>query len=138
MTAKLAHQVILCLNMLAAHEGNELARRAGLDPGMLGEAVGAGAAQSRIADRWARARPTVQNGAPFRKDLALALELAHEVGLELPATALIQQSLEEILGETGRRCLRTWCEMNHDCRKSVPAIRSRVRRGGELLREDGD
>jgi 3-hydroxyisobutyrate dehydrogenase-like beta-hydroxyacid dehydrogenase len=97
MTAKLAHQVILCLNMLAAHEGNELARRAGLDPGMLGEAVGAGAAQSRIADRWARARPTVQNGALFRKDLALALELAHELGLELPATALIQQSLEEIL-----------------------------------------
>jgi 2-hydroxy-3-oxopropionate reductase len=101
MTAKLAHQVILCLNMLASHEGNELARRAGLDPGVLGEAVRAGAAQSRIADRWASARPTAQNGALFRKDLALALELAHELGLELPATALIQQSLREILGETG-------------------------------------
>src|ERR1700686_1124836 len=39
MTAKLAHQVILCLNMLAAHEGTQLARRAGLDAAALGEAV---------------------------------------------------------------------------------------------------
>ena len=101
MMAKLAHQVILCLNMLAAHEGTELARRAGLDPRALSEAVHAGAAQSRIADRWTSARPTAQNGALFYKDLALALELAHELGLELPATALIQQSLGEILGETG-------------------------------------
>jgi 3-hydroxyisobutyrate dehydrogenase-like beta-hydroxyacid dehydrogenase len=101
MTAKLAHQVILCLNMLAAHEGTELACRAGLDATALGEAVRAGAAQSRVADRWAVARPAPQNIALFYKDLALALELADELGIDLPAAALVQQRLDEILGESG-------------------------------------
>jgi len=98
MTAKLAHQVILCLNMLAAHEGTELARRAGLDAAALGEAVRAGAAQSRVADRWAVARPAPRNRTLFYKDLALALELDHELGIDLPAAALVQRHLDEILG----------------------------------------
>ena len=101
MTAKLAHQVILCLNILAAYEGAELARRAGLDAAALGEAVHAGAAQSRIADRWAIARPSPQNGALLYKDLALALELAHELGIDLSAAALVRQRMGEILGESG-------------------------------------
>lgn len=99
MAAKLAHQVILCLNILAAHEGMELARRAGLDPAALGEAVHAGAAQSRIADGWARFRPSAQNGALFHKDLALALELAHELSVPLPAAALTQRLIRQMLGE---------------------------------------
>jgi 3-hydroxyisobutyrate dehydrogenase-like beta-hydroxyacid dehydrogenase len=106
MTAKLAHQVILCLNLLAAHEGTELARRAGLDAAALGEAVRAGAAQSRVAERWAVARPAPQNSALFYKDLALALELAHELGIDLPAAALVQQRLDEILGEPGEAVSR--------------------------------
>jgi 3-hydroxyisobutyrate dehydrogenase-like beta-hydroxyacid dehydrogenase len=32
------------------------------------------------------------------KDLALALELGHELGIDLPAAALVQQRLDEILG----------------------------------------
>ncbi len=103
MTAKLAHQVILCLNMLAAHEGTELARRAGLDAVALGDAVRAGAAQSRIADRWSVARPASQSSALFHKDLALALELAYELGIDLPAATLVQRRLDEILGEAARR-----------------------------------
>jgi 3-hydroxyisobutyrate dehydrogenase-like beta-hydroxyacid dehydrogenase len=101
MTAKLAHQVILCLNMLAAHEGTQLARRAGLDAAALGEAVRAGAAQSRVAERWAAARPAPQNTTLFHKDLALALELAGELGIDLPAAALVQRRLDEILAESG-------------------------------------
>jgi 3-hydroxyisobutyrate dehydrogenase-like beta-hydroxyacid dehydrogenase len=101
MTAKLAHQVILCLNMLAAHEGTQLARRAGLDAAALGEAVRAGAAQSRVAERWAVARPAPQTTTLFYKDLALALELAGELGIDLPAAALVQRRLDEILAESG-------------------------------------
>jgi 3-hydroxyisobutyrate dehydrogenase-like beta-hydroxyacid dehydrogenase len=101
MAAKLAHQVVLCVNMLAAHEGTELARRAGLDPAALSEAIHAGAAQSRIADRWARGRPTAQSGVLFDKDLSLALELAHEVGAAMPAAALTQRLLRQMLGGPG-------------------------------------
>jgi len=75
----------------------------GIDPsqGMLGEAVRAGAAQSRVAERWAVARPTPQNITLFYKDLALALELAGELGIDLPAAALVQRRLDEILAESG-------------------------------------
>ncbi len=98
MAAKLAHQVVLCINMLAAHEGMELARRAGLDPAALGEAIHAGAAQSRIADHWARGRPSAQSGVLFDKDLGLALEMARELGAEMPAAALTRQMLNQMLG----------------------------------------
>ena len=100
LICKLAHQVILCLNMLAAHEGTRLARRAGLDAAALGEAVRAGAAQSRVAERWALARPAPKTTTLFYKDLALALELAGELGIDLPAAALVHQRLDEILGES--------------------------------------
>jgi 3-hydroxyisobutyrate dehydrogenase-like beta-hydroxyacid dehydrogenase len=83
--------------LLAAHEGGELARCAGLNPGALGEVIHAGAAQSRMADRWLRSRPAPQNGALFDKDLALALELGRELGLELNAAAFVRQRLSEIL-----------------------------------------
>jgi len=103
MAAKLAHQVILCLNLLAADEGAELARCLGLDQNALGEAVHAGAAQSRIADRWLGSRPVVQAGALFDKDLALALELADEQGLELKGAAFVRERLREILKTPAER-----------------------------------
>ncbi len=103
MAAKLAHQVVLCINMLAAHEGTELARRAGLDPAALSEAIHAGAAQSRIADHWTRGRPATQTGVLFDKDLGLALELAGDLGAEMPAAALTRQMLHRILGGSGNK-----------------------------------
>lgn len=103
MAAKLAHQVVLCVNMLAAYEGTELARRAGLDPAALSEAIHAGAAQSRIADHWARGRPVAQSGALFDKDLGLALEMARELGTEIPAAALTRRMLRQILGGSGHQ-----------------------------------
>lgn len=101
MTAKLAHQVVLCINPLAAHEGMELARRAGLDLAGLSAAIHAGAAQSRIADGWARRRPSAQSGVLFDKDLSLALELARELGAAMPAAALTRQLLRQMLGGPG-------------------------------------
>jgi 3-hydroxyisobutyrate dehydrogenase-like beta-hydroxyacid dehydrogenase len=100
MTAKLAHQVIICLNILAAHEGMLLGQRARVDLNILQEIVRAGGAQSRIADNWVRHRPPPAAGRLFFKDLALALESAHELGLGLPGAAMAQQLMEKILGSS--------------------------------------
>src|SRR5712692_4645279 len=91
MTAKLAHQVIICLNVLAASEGMALAAKAGLDLTKVQEVVHAGGAQSRVANKLEKKQPT-SNATPFLyKDLKLALEFAGELGLALPATAMAQE-----------------------------------------------
>lgn len=97
MTAKLAHQVIICLNVIAAHEGMMIAEKAGLDLKIVQEIVRAGGASSRIADNWVKYRPTPQAGALWYKDLALALKYAHELGVALPGAALTQQMIEKSL-----------------------------------------
>ena len=51
----------------------------------------------RIADNWVKYPPTPQAGTLWYKDLELALECAHELGLELPAAALTQQMIEKAL-----------------------------------------
>jgi len=97
MTAKLAHQVIVCLNVVAASEGMALAGKAGLDLTMVQEVVRAGGAQSRIADNWIKYKPTPNASKLWYKDLMLALEFAGELGLALPATATAQQLIEKLL-----------------------------------------
>jgi 2-hydroxy-3-oxopropionate reductase len=97
MAAKLAHQVIICLNVLAAHEGMVIAEKAGLDLRLMQDAIRAGGASSRIADHWVKYRPTPQAGALWYKDLARALEYAHELGQTLPGAAVTQQMIEKLL-----------------------------------------
>ena len=99
MTAKLAHQVVICLNVLAAGEGMALAEKAGLDLTMVQEVVRAGGAQSRIADNWVKYKPTPNAGRLWCKDLMLALELANELGLSLPATSMAQELIEKLLAD---------------------------------------
>src|SRR5437867_2541899 len=90
--AKLAHNLIVYVNMLAASEGMRLAEKAGLDPQALQEVVRAGAGQSRVADNWTQQRrlkdsyTTGPQGLMqlMHKDLRLALELGHDIGLPLP------------------------------------------------------
>src|SRR6266403_5366952 len=94
MTAKLAHQVIICLNVLAAREGMALAAKAGLDLTMMQEVVRAGGAQSRVADNWLKNKPTPNASRLWYKDLMLALEVADELGLALPATSMAQKLIE--------------------------------------------
>ncbi|MDO8432161.1 MAG: NAD(P)-dependent oxidoreductase [Candidatus Binatus sp.] len=96
MTAKLAHQVIICINVLATSEGMALAKRSGLDPSRVQEVVRAGGAQSRIADNWVKHAPAANAIKLWRKDLELALECADELGLELPVTSLVRQVFERV------------------------------------------
>jgi len=102
---KLAHNLIVYVNMLAASEGMKLAQKAGVDLSAMEQVVHAGAAQSRVADHWSQQRrlgPTYTTGPRglmqlIHKDLRLALELGHELGLSLPGAALTQQLLQRIL-----------------------------------------
>jgi 3-hydroxyisobutyrate dehydrogenase-like beta-hydroxyacid dehydrogenase len=102
---KLAHNLIAYVNMLAASEGMKLAEAAGVDLAAMEQVVHAGAAQSRVADHWSQQHKL---GASYttgprglmqliHKDLRLALELGHDVGLSLPGAALTQQLIARIV-----------------------------------------
>jgi 3-hydroxyisobutyrate dehydrogenase-like beta-hydroxyacid dehydrogenase len=103
--AKLAHNLIVYVNMLAASEGMRLAEKAGLDPKALQDVVRVSAGQSRVADNWLQQRglkDTYTTGAQglrqlIHKDLRLALELGHDLGLSLPGAALTQQLIARVL-----------------------------------------
>ncbi|MBB4287186.1 NAD(P)-dependent oxidoreductase [Roseospira goensis] len=91
--AKAANQVIVGLTIGAVAEGLALARRAGVDPARVREALMGGFAASRILEVHGRrmvegaftpgGRATTQ-----RKDMDQALALAAALDLDLPATAL--------------------------------------------------
>jgi 3-hydroxyisobutyrate dehydrogenase-like beta-hydroxyacid dehydrogenase len=103
--AKLAHNLIVYVNMLAASEGMRLAEKAGLDLAALQEVVHASAGQSRVADNWLqqrRLKETYTTGPQglmqlIHKDLRLALELGHDLDLSLPGAALSQQLIDRVL-----------------------------------------
>ena len=91
--AKAANQVIVGLTIGAVAEAIALTRACGVDAGKVREALRGGFAWSRIMELHGQrmvdrtfepgARSTTQ-----RKDMQQALELAEQVGIELPATRL--------------------------------------------------
>jgi len=109
-TAKLCNQVICALNIQAVCEGLMLGAKAGLDLKKLLEAISAGAASSWMLTNLGpkMIERDFKPGFKIRhqqKDLRLALELAAELNLPLPGTALVHQILRiaeaEGLGEEG-------------------------------------
>jgi len=98
LIAKLAHQVILALNFLGAAEGFGLAGRAGLDLSMLQAAIHDSRAQSLIADEWADLKPGSHGALIFVKDLTIALEIADEFGLSLPAVTMARDLIPVLMG----------------------------------------
>jgi 3-hydroxyisobutyrate dehydrogenase-like beta-hydroxyacid dehydrogenase len=102
LTAKLCHQLMLCINMISAYEGMLLGKRAGIDAKILQDIVHHGSAQSAVIDNWQRynrSYDTVPQGFPlFYKDLGVALEFAHDLGLSLPGSGLVHQLINPVLG----------------------------------------
>ncbi len=104
--AKAANQVIVGLNIGAVAEALTLAKHAGADPARVKEALGGGFADSRVLEVHGQrmiddtfvpgARATVQ-----RKDMDQALELATELGIELPATALSRDLYDRLIEAGG-------------------------------------
>jgi 3-hydroxyisobutyrate dehydrogenase len=101
---KAVNQVILCGTYLGVAEGLVLAMRAGLDVERLVQALGGGAAQSWVlANRSGRMiaddYPLGFKVSLHRKDVEIALEMARELGAELPITELAAGFEDELLAD---------------------------------------
>ena len=95
--AKLAHQIVICVNMLSAYEGLRVGLEAGLSPDILERVMSSGAGQSRVVDRWFKLKLGPHAQGVFYKDLKLCLEFAHDLNVSVPGAALAQQLLEKIV-----------------------------------------
>src|SRR5688572_25741241 len=89
--AKLAHQIIITVNMMAAYEGMRVGVESGLDPKILEKVIHDGLAQSWIADQWSELKFGPHSREVFYKDLTLGLKLARELGIAVPGAGLAQQ-----------------------------------------------
>ncbi|MGE5219121.1 MAG: NAD(P)-dependent oxidoreductase [Chloroflexota bacterium] len=107
--AKIVNQILVCINLLAMHEGVSLAERAGLDLRTLQRVLHKSAGQSYMADHWFERIERVSRGPEalrhqwegFYKTLSVALDYASELGVSLPGTALTQDHLAKIVGYHG-------------------------------------
>jgi len=92
-TAKLAHQLVFSLHVMALLEGLALGAAGGIEPAVLKDVFKHGLAGSKVLERWDDFGPrwkgmlkaTAPGATPpnMRKDLHLALELARELGVSL-------------------------------------------------------
>ncbi|MDH3670252.1 MAG: NAD(P)-dependent oxidoreductase [Gammaproteobacteria bacterium] len=104
--AKAANQIIVGLTIGAVAEALALAKRAGVDPAKVRQALAGGFAASRILEVHGlrMVDQTFNPGGKAttqRKDLAQALELAQELGMELPATALNRDLYDKLIDMGG-------------------------------------
>ena len=103
---KLAQQVIICINRMSAYEGMRLAEKAGVDTEKLRAICHLTTAQSEVADNWESYRrlgwadpdQALDAAHAFWSGLNPALELGHELGIPMLATALVQQLFPRVLG----------------------------------------
>lgn len=100
--AKAANQIIVGLTIGAVAEALALAKRAGVDPAKVRQALAGGFAASRILEVHGlrMVDQTFDPGGKAttqRKDLVQALELAQQLGMELPATALNRDLYDKLI-----------------------------------------
>lgn len=100
-TTKLANQIIVALNIAAMSEAMVLATKAGVDPEKVYQAIRGGLAGSTVLD--AKMPLALQgNFKPgFRielhiKDLANALDTAHELGVPVPLSSVVMEAMQAL------------------------------------------
>lgn len=103
---KVCNQVAVAINIQAVAESLTLAKKSGVDPAKVRDALLGGFARSTALDLHGQRVLDGNFAAGFRvalqrKDLKLALETGSATGSALPATALIQE-LYGVLAATGR------------------------------------
>jgi len=100
-TTKLANQIIVALNIAAMGEAMVLATKAGVNPEKVFQAIRGGLAGSTVLDA---KMPLVlkRNFKPgFRielhiKDLANALDTAHELGVPVPLSSVVMEAMQAL------------------------------------------
>jgi len=109
MVLKICNNLVTYLEFVAATEADQLARRAGLDPSLLLSVLTANGNATPTMQAMMKNRLTM-TGAPTgaartafegfaaiaEKDLDCALEVAAEVGLDLPGAALARQQMRAV------------------------------------------
>lgn len=103
-TAKMLIQVVVCLNMIAAHESEMLCDKTGLDFKSFQQVLRVSSGQSNVLDIWQQfKRPEEpeavrrQRAEVFAASLSPALELARELGVDVPGTTLAHGLLNRVL-----------------------------------------
>ena len=100
--AKMTNQVIVALTIGAVSEGLALAKRAGVEPGKVREAIMGGFAHSRILELHGK-RMVEGNFTPGgrartqRKDITQGEQLAREVGIERPMLELAGELYDRLI-----------------------------------------
>jgi 2-hydroxy-3-oxopropionate reductase len=100
---KACNQLALLINAQGTAEALTLARTCGLDPARVREVLLGGVAASRVLELFG-GRMVERNFAAgiearlYYKDLHIALDLAHEAGLPVPAAALAMQNVNALIG----------------------------------------
>jgi 2-hydroxy-3-oxopropionate reductase len=100
-TTKLANQIIVALNIAAMSEAMVLATKAGVDPEKVYQAIRGGLAGSTVLDA---KMPLALKGSfkpGFRielhiKDLANALDTAHELGVPVPLSSVVMEAMQAL------------------------------------------
>lgn len=100
-TTKLANQIVVALNIAAVAESFTLAKKAGVDPNLVFEAIKGGLAGSTVMNAKA---PMMMEGnfkPGFKidlhiKDLSNALDTGHSVGSPLPLTAAVMEMMQTL------------------------------------------
>ncbi len=100
---KACNQLALTVTAQGAAEALSLARRCGLDPARVREALLGGVAASRVLELFGK-RMVERDFGPgidarlYHKDVAIVLELAQDAGLPVPAAACVKQQLNALMG----------------------------------------
>jgi len=101
--AKTCNQVLVSQTIAAVGEALILAKAAGVDPANVRKALLGGFANSRILELHGQ-RMLDHNFEPgfktklHHKDMRIAMQTAHELGIALPGTALATQYLNALMG----------------------------------------
>lgn len=101
--AKTCNQVLISQTIVAVGEALLLAKAAGVDPANVRQALLGGFASSRILELHGQ-RMLEHDFEPgfkaklHQKDMRIALQTAHEVGVALPCTAIAAQYLNALVG----------------------------------------